>query len=119
MAGCCCKARSPCNTQPVRGERGAGGYHRGRAPVGGFYACPALLQTFQPGTLVDADPVTGIRTTVGQADGSSVHLVAESNAERRTLTYDLRSGCLTFSLTEQQHAGGAVTAQWLQLRHTW
>lgn len=88
------------------------------ATLGGYYACPALLQRLQPGMVLDIDPVTGYRMSVGRVDGTIVEVVEEGVVERITRGYDLRSGWLiTFASERDMH--GSLWAEYMQLSGVW
>ena len=79
---------------------------------GGSYADTRLLAGLEAGMTLDVDPVTGIRTTVSYADGSVVAILEESNAERKTLVYDRRSGWLLQYVLEQHLPTGSFTTRY-------
>lgn len=79
---------------------------------GGYYAAPSLLAGLQAGTVLDVDPVTGVRTTVTGVDDTAVMILEESNAERKTLVYDRRSGWLLQYVLEQHMPTGSFTTRY-------
>ncbi len=79
---------------------------------GSFYASPTLLAGLQAGTILDVDPVTGIRTSVVHVDDAVVAISEESNAERKTFAYDKRSGWLVQYVIEQNLVTGATTVRY-------
>lgn len=77
---------------------------------GGLFASPAYLAGLRYGQSLGSDPVTGVQTSVVQADGASVTVVEQSNAEARTYVYDVASGWLVRFSWVQQQALGTVSS---------
>lgn len=78
---------------------------------GSYWASPAALADLRAGTVIDQDPVTGIRTSVPYVDDDVVQVVEESNAERKTSFYDRRTGWLLRLVLEQRLGLGITTTQ--------
>jgi len=69
---------------------------------GGLFASPTWLAGLQPGTVLDADPVTGVQTVVASNDGRSVVIREQTAVEVAELTYDVATGWLQRSAVVQQ-----------------
>lgn len=76
---------------------------------GGLFASPAYLASLRPGQTLGGDPVTGVQAAVTQADGASVTVVEQSNAEVKTFVYDVASGWLVRFSQEQRVGLGSVS----------
>lgn len=79
---------------------------------GGYFASPALLARLQQGSVLDQDPVTGVRTSVGGVDARSVTIFEEGNGERRAFVYDPSSGWLLQYVVEQYLPTGSFATRY-------
>lgn len=79
---------------------------------GGLFASPAWLASLSMGQVIDTDPVTGVQASVGQADGSYVGILEQSNAETKQYYYDRSSGWLVRFIQSQSMGLGSTTVQY-------
>lgn len=68
---------------------------------GGLFLAPSVLVQLTPGTVLDDDPVTGVRTSVVAADASTVTISEQTAVDHTVLTYDRASGWMLHSSVEQ------------------
>jgi hypothetical protein len=77
----------------------------------GYYLPVEALAALQPGQVIDADPVTGIRTYVQSIDQNGVVIAGEGRGFKSAATYDLRTGFVVYSVIEQQTDGQNMVAR--------
>ena len=85
---------------------------------GGFWTAPELLATYQPGQVLDTDPVTGIRLTVDDVaeagDDAQVTVSSAGNGFKNTFVYSRQTGGL-LSMTAAQQIGVATQVTTLRM----
>ena len=85
-------------------------------PGGGFWIDPEALSDLRTGMVLDEDPVTHIRTGVGQVmPGQAVTILVQGPGIYAESTYETVSGAL-LGLTVQQPTSGMTTMLRLQAR---
>ncbi len=83
--------------------------------TGVYWYDPFSLSTFQPGQVLDEDPITGARVTVESSDpGGLVSLLTEMNGASVRLGYDAASGVLVSMETTNATTGITVQLQLTQ-----
>jgi hypothetical protein len=78
--------------QPAYPTKGV--YISGHDQYDGFFAGPDGLATLRQGQVLDTDPVTHVKTSVAQADASSVTIAYTSQSGQAYYTYDRQAGKL-------------------------